>query len=603
MRWVKHHRLILTILLVGSVLRFWDFWDIPYTHDELSALGRARVSSWAEFIEIGIMGDNHPGGVQWLIWGMTRLAGFSTGWIKLPFALAGVWSIWLLYLVGKRLVSEQTGLVCAALMATLQYPITYSQWARPYAIGVALVLLLTWALLRFRDASGRGNAYLVVFSLAAAACGYTHYFALLQAILIGMAFVPLLDRKQVMRLMLFSVLAALLWLPHLNLTLFHLERGGIGEWLKPPKGWYWWHMIRYTFQFSVWPVILLVAVSLRQLTRPEQWLRSYNRYMLAGAFIIPYVLGYLYSVFSNPLLHQSVLLFSMPFFLLWCGAFVMPQRNVVRLTVLALVVINTVNLIRTRDHFEVNYRSEYGSALHWLAQLKEQEHALPALVDLREDLVALMHEEALVPAVEMQMVEPLVAQKAIVQWLNNQRGDRLFLAMNSGTDPEVLAAALDRFPCILEAQYYNVGEAYLLGNTCDSRTLLDTKPLADLPQASAEQPYTPKVELSWKQLDHQTNLHAVVTWQGKPADGIVVLEVSDAEGEAYWRGVNLREHYDSTAAEQLAYQVLYNSEMEVDGSERVVTYIWLNHATEFFGKRIEVFAVPANPRKYALFLE
>lgn len=604
MRWVKSHGLILLILLIGAVLRFWDFAEIPYTHDELSALGRTQVSDWNGFIETGVKKDNHPAGVQLLLWGMAKLGGYGAAWIKWPFALAGVWSIWLLYLVGGRLFSEHVGLIAAALLATLQYPITFSQWARPYAIGLTVVLVLTWALLRYREASGKGVLYLLIFAFAAATSGYVHYFALLQAVIVSLAFIPLLKKEQWLRLAEFSLLAFLLWLPHLGLTLFHLDRGGIGEWLQAPPGWFGWHMLKYIFQFSILPVAILIGAALPDWKGWGERLRSYPRVMLMAAFTLPFLIGYLYSVLRNPLLHQSVLLFSLPFFLLWFASFASSQKSVVRISVLLLLAFNIWTLSVDREHYGINYSSEYSSSLNWLSEMEHPHLSMHALVDLREDLVQFMQLEGITQAeMPIQMLEPLKDQNAVASWLDENDGDFLFLAMNAGTDPEVFAAALNQYPCISDVQYYNVGEAYLLSKKCDSREEIASRVFEGAAsKLGSDNPYTESIELKWSQIPDSVNLHFKLDWQGEPDDAILVVEMSD-EKPPYWRGVMLEDHINSDSVLQKAYHTLYRSEMDHEPDALIKAYVWANNASDLTAGGMKAYAVRANPNKYKLFRE
>ena len=280
MAWVKKNRFILFILFVATMLRFWAFWEIPYTHDELSALLRTQISTWSDFIETGIKMDNHPGGVQLLIWLQTMLGGYFSFWIKLPFLISGIWCVWLIYLVGKRMFSESVALVAAALMATLQFPITFSQWARPYIIGLLVVLALTWVLLRYIQAEKRQWYWVAAYAVLCAISGYVHYFTLLQAIVISIASLPYFNRGQLLKITIGGVAAFVLWLPHLGLTLFHLDRGGIGNWLQAPQADYWMEIVAYTFQFSWWVPGLLILASIGSVLAVKQWWHVYSRYFL-----------------------------------------------------------------------------------------------------------------------------------------------------------------------------------------------------------------------------------------------------------------------------------------------------------------------------------
>jgi len=127
--------LILIIILTGAVLRFWRLSEIPFTYDEFSAIFRTQFATFHELIEKGVKIDTHPAGVQVFLFYLVKLFGISEAIVKTPFILFGLLSVWLVYLIGKDWFSPATGLVSASFVSFLQFPVMYSQIARPYASG------------------------------------------------------------------------------------------------------------------------------------------------------------------------------------------------------------------------------------------------------------------------------------------------------------------------------------------------------------------------------------------------------------------------------------------------------------------------------------
>ncbi|HNU56987.1 MAG TPA: hypothetical protein PKN30_10385, partial [Flavobacteriales bacterium] len=69
--WVRWTFLILFML--AAVLRFWNLAELPFTHDELSALMRIHPTL-GETVRKGVIElDTHPPGVQVFEWAWTRL--------------------------------------------------------------------------------------------------------------------------------------------------------------------------------------------------------------------------------------------------------------------------------------------------------------------------------------------------------------------------------------------------------------------------------------------------------------------------------------------------------------------------------------------------
>lgn len=599
--WLKEHKGIVIILLVAFALRFWNFWKLPFTHDELSALLRTRITGWQEFIDIGIKMDNHPGGVQLLIWFQTILGGYEMWWIKLPFLLAGTWCVWLIYLIGKRLFSISAGILSAAFMASLQFPISFSQWARPYIIGLLVILALTWVLTRLLYERKSPWKWIVGFVLLVAISGYVHYFALLQAIIVSLGFFILFDRDKRLKLLLGGVLAALLWLPHLSLTLFHLDRGGIGNWLKAPPADYWQHMLAYIFQFSWWPILLTAIAIVPNIMKWKKWIANTDRWMLVAAFVLPYIIGYVYSVQRAPLLHQSVLIFSLPFLLLWLTSFANVRPGRLAFFAGLLMAINAFMLINQRQHYVLNYDSEYGSALNWLAALQSENPEIDNVIDLRVDFVQLMQETELTEANNVHYLEPLVAGHTLEAYLNTLKSNRIFFAMNVGTDPEAFAAVLHHYPCIEKAQYYHAGEAYLLSKECDSRVDLRLN-IRDEEVLTEANPYSTAMYLKWDELSAKSNTHFVLEYAGNVEEANSVVEVSSVENPM-WRGVNVKDFFDPNANRQHAYHVLYNSEMEYAKDDELKSFIWLSKGDSLHIKSYRAFRVPMNTNKFRMFYE
>ena len=598
MAWVKENRFILFILFVATVLRFWAFWELPYSHDELSALLRTQISSWQAFIETGIMMDNHPGGVELFIWLQTIVGGYIPIWIKLPFLISGVWCVWLIYLVGKRIFSESVALVAAALMATLQFPITFSQWARPYIIGLLVVLAITWILLRFLQAEKRQWLWVMGYAVLCAVSGYVHYFTLLQAIIISVAFIPYLNREKLLKIMVGGAIAFALWMPHLGLTLFHLDRGGIGNWLQAPEADYWMEIVAYIFQFSWWLPGLLILASMSGLLAVKQWWRVYSRYFLLICAAVPYLVGYLYSVNLNPLLHQSVLIFSMPFFLLFCASFITDKRPILDGVVVLIMAINVNVLVVERDHYTINYLSEYHSPLRWLGEVNASDQTItPALIELREDFTEMMFEQNIVFDQNVQYAESLLSTNQLDSYLNNLKSGRLLFAMNTGSDPELFAKVLDRFPCIDSVQYYHAGEAYLLSKDCDSRKILAEK--TEYKALFEVDSYSYSTQVNVDDPNYNVNLHSVVTYSGHASDANLVLDVK-SESAPSWRGVQL-DGYNSNEAGLRAFNVFYLSEWGVDVGDEVKTFVWLNSKDSITIHDISIYSVPSNKNKFKLF--
>ncbi len=218
---------LILILVVATLLRVYDLFDIPYNYDEFSALFRTQFGSFSELIDKGVKVDTLPAGIQVFLYLLTGMFGFTEWLIKMPFIISGILSVWLIFLVARMWYNETVGLVSAAFVASLQYTVIYSQIARPYASGLFLVLLMVYFWTKMMKTPEKRfylNSFL--FILSAALCAYNHHFSLLVAAVVGISGLFLIDRKYLVRYLLSCVLICILYLPHLDILFSQMKMKG-----------------------------------------------------------------------------------------------------------------------------------------------------------------------------------------------------------------------------------------------------------------------------------------------------------------------------------------------------------------------------------------
>ena len=221
--------LLLLIIVVAAILRFWNYPNIPFMHDELSALARTHFYSLSDLIEKGAATDGHPIGVQVFLYYFIKLFGDNEMVVKFPFIICGLISIIVAYRISKFWFNSSVGLIVAAFMAVLQYFVMYSQLARPYSIGVLFSLLMVWYWSNFLfKIESVKIKYLIGYILASAICAYVHHFAFLFAIIVSITGFFFINKQNWKGYLLaaFSIFA--LYVPHINITLYQLGKGGVG---------------------------------------------------------------------------------------------------------------------------------------------------------------------------------------------------------------------------------------------------------------------------------------------------------------------------------------------------------------------------------------
>jgi hypothetical protein len=354
--------LLLLIILVGAILRFWNYFNMPYTYDEMSALLRTNFTNFDDLIEKGVKIDTHPPGVQVFMYYWTQLFGQKEWVVKMPFILMGLSSIYLTFLIAKNWFNDTVALISCSLLSVMQFTVMYSQIARPYISGMFLLLCMTyyWSqLIQNPEKQFWKNWSLTV--LFGALCAYNHHFSLLTAGLIGITGLFIIDKKYFLKYISLALVIFLLYLPNIGIFLHQLNRGGVGEWLGAPQPDFIVEFIRYCFHFSYFFGALIIGLMMYGFYTFKKGDFQFNKWRISGIlFIAVFLIGYFYSVKINPVLQFSMLLFVFPFLLFFLFGWISKLNNKQNtIIVLAILLVGTSSLTLERDHFRVFYQNRY----------------------------------------------------------------------------------------------------------------------------------------------------------------------------------------------------------------------------------------------------
>jgi dolichyl-phosphate-mannose-protein mannosyltransferase len=137
--------------------------------------------------------DNHPPLFFVLLWGTTKVLGYSELAVRTPAIIAGTALVPALFVTGRELFDRRTGLVAAAFGACAPLAVWYSQEARMYALFMLLATLAVWAQVRLlRDGRGR---WWVLYAALTIALLYTQYFSIIPVAIQQLAFVVVAWRR------------------------------------------------------------------------------------------------------------------------------------------------------------------------------------------------------------------------------------------------------------------------------------------------------------------------------------------------------------------------------------------------------------------------
>lgn len=452
----------LVLLALAAVLRLWDLPHIPFTHDELSALVRV-YPTLTETVGKGVIEqDTHPPGVQVFEWTWTRLFGMSAAAVKLPFILMSLAALLLLYRFAFAWCGSTVALVLTALLATLQYTVMYGQIARPYAAGLFTTALLADQLTRWL-AHGKRRA-LVFTALAAMLSAYVHHFAMMLAALMMLTGLVLCAPGQ-RKAFLFAVgAAALLYLPNLPVTFGQLGLKGLDEWLAPPTpiwmaGYLWW-IAHCSTAFATACGLLLVVAAVLRIRHREASGPVWAFTLVWG--LLPFAVGYGYSIWRSPVLQYSVLLFSFPYLLMGALAGLRHLRPAWAPTLaVSLAALSTFTLVSVRKHYHVFYGSIQEAAAQGILDAQDRPDRL-ALHDAPAEMIDfLLRRQHTGPATfrctDIRGLRP----DQMDSLLEHQQAAEVFYACTPRGTPENLARIQAFFPFLKERHDMAEGQTFL----------------------------------------------------------------------------------------------------------------------------------------------
>lgn len=161
------------VILLGAALRFFGLGAQSLWYDEAFSLASADRLSLGQLLT-NQGGDIHPPLYYLLLRIWIRAIGINDFTARLPSLWAGVLTIPLLYVTGRKLFDHPTGLWAALFWAVFPFHVYFAQEARMYTL---LALLATLSLWLFWQAVQRDRPLLwATYWLCLALGIHTHYF-------------------------------------------------------------------------------------------------------------------------------------------------------------------------------------------------------------------------------------------------------------------------------------------------------------------------------------------------------------------------------------------------------------------------------------------
>lgn len=187
----SNYLLLSIFVLLGSYLRFYKLGDTSFWIDEILTAKSAQTSFY------NIIFEEFRPPFHIVLTKIFLYLGHSESIIRLPSVISGIFGIFAIYLLGKKVFSSNVGLVGAFLLSISVFHIYYSQDARYYSHMVFFTLMSLYFLFEILEKNHR--KYWMGFFLFSLLNIYNHYFGFLITFL-EILYLSIIKRKNISHL-------------------------------------------------------------------------------------------------------------------------------------------------------------------------------------------------------------------------------------------------------------------------------------------------------------------------------------------------------------------------------------------------------------------
>jgi len=206
------------------------------------------------------------------------------------------------------------GLLRQGLYVGLTFMVINTVFARPYNSGLFFLLLAFWSVLELKESENKWK-WTFLLSVGLVGAMLSHYFAFFVAVIIGTLALFYVGKRNIPKVIIAGGIAVLLFLPHIGITLYQINRGGLGWLAAPDLKWpvdfahfffndSW--MLMLIFGIAFWISILYFGMN--------KWTKKST--LSVSIFLAAFIGAYLVSHLFTPILRDLVMIFLLPFVLL-----------------------------------------------------------------------------------------------------------------------------------------------------------------------------------------------------------------------------------------------------------------------------------------------
>lgn len=214
--------MIILVLLFGLFLRLINLNQSLWWDEGITFTAVSKYNLWDLATKFPL-GDFHPPFYYILLMYWTKIFGYSEIALRLPSVIFGVFLIWIVYLIGKKLFTTQIGLIAGLFTATSPLLIYYSQEARMYMLDTVLVAMSMYFFILLLE-NFKNFFAKIGFLLANIMLIYSDYIIYL-VFPVQLMILVFFKREFVFRYLLFLSLVFIFLIPWISIFITQMENG------------------------------------------------------------------------------------------------------------------------------------------------------------------------------------------------------------------------------------------------------------------------------------------------------------------------------------------------------------------------------------------
>lgn len=576
--------LLLALLVLNALVRFYDISGFSLSNDELSAISRLNYSSLSELIREGVIAtDPHPIGVQVFLYYWTALFGNGQFMIRFPFVMASLLAIYFLFKSMSIWFSNQRALLIAVFFSLTEFSLIQGQLARPYAIAMLFVMIFLWSWTKILFTDKLKRIYLISFIVSAVLAAYSHYFAALLIGIIGISGIGFAIKKGLFKL--YSLLGAcilFLCTAHLPISIAQFSRPSLTSWINKAELSFLSEHIFLLLNDSYILLILasvLILLSIYFFNKNSIRVKKFMALCLTF-FLLPMLIAYVYSLYREPVMMNRVFYFSSAFFYAMLFAFIQDLRSntfILRFTVLTTGVLTSTFLqtnFLKRDYVE-NFKDLVQKDFMEVHAIAGKKHNNVTFIGNFNSMKYLKYymprEEFDWPITSVSTNKELAKSMEVIRQSRNEYLAYFWACKYQSVS--ILEYIALHFPTInKEAHYYNSGMWMFSRKVNERKEILNIEMLDTLIHSDVE--FFDLYKDDYYLLSGNEVLNVHTKFDAKKCDNtLLVFSLVDEKGKVLkWEGINLSDFHFNEFDQDLFYSFIVPEEYEQ--GQHLSIYFW-----------------------------